>query len=622
MPLGFVLAAFALFAAYSLPHVYDPPIGTHGWRQAIATSEARMYAAGTPFLYPRAEGCGAEPNVFMGSEFPLYAWTMGKLGGAVGVNFVGRLMGLLSALALMLASFVIVRFFFRRWKEPYRSVAAAAAGTFFAVSPLFRFYGISFVPDLEAHALTLVGVAVFIGPLAPAGDDEHRPLSLLRFLVGALLISLGCMTKLSAVPHLALAGVVLLDRARPREGLEGFKTLRPWLMAALLLAIVAVPVWAWYIHWVPVLKKGGCEMVWLPEKMDDTWKTMTFTDPEWRFRMAKWGREDLLGPAWIACLAGLPLLLSAGLRGGLLLLWSFGCMLGYVRLGWHTKQHDYDFLLALPAFAMGFGTSFGLLARLLAIPAEKLKILPRRLGKWVPFLALAIVVAVLSPGAHKQSRRHFYTGLDEVGLKDMVDKVLPRGEPIHYVGGRNDPRVPFFAARLAWGTELWQYCQKRDVKYDCLLATGTDGRLSPCVERLPAVAWQTVSLVCGITRPQDPIAPARVLETLKTSIRFPADLSFPGVGRLLGTDPVACGGMKVPCAGNLERKEYLDVYFLAEANAPQVELLADGKSLALLPPPARWIAGTVMVARAELPATLPQNLELKVKDKSVPVVSR
>jgi hypothetical protein len=364
-------------------------------------------------------------------------------------------------------------------------------------------------------------------------------------------------------------------------------------------------------------------MVWLPEKLDDTWRSMTFTNPEWRFRMSKWGREDLLGPMWIACLAGLPLLLSAGLRGLLLLLWSVGCMLGFVRLGWHTLQHDYDFLLVLPAFAMGFGTSFGLLARLVAIPGGKLERLPPWAGKWAPFAALAVLVAVLSPGAHKQSRRHFYTGLDEVGLKDMVDKVLPQGEPLHYDGGKNDPRIPFFSGRLSWGIERWQFCQnKPERKYDCMLVTGTAGRLSPCVEKRPSVAWQTVSLVCGIDRRAEPPAPARTLELLKTSLRFPADQHFPGAGRLLGTDPMACGTMAIPCAGNLERKPYVNVYFLPEVDAPQVELLADGKPLPMLPPPAKWMAGTLMVAQAELPTPPPQKLELKVQGHSVAVSAR
>ncbi|MGC4122748.1 MAG: hypothetical protein QM765_50885 [Myxococcales bacterium] len=622
LPLGFVLAAFALFAAYSLPHVYDPPIGTHGWRQAIATSEARMFASGTPFLYPRAEGCGDEPNVYMGSEFPLYAWTMGKLGGADGINFVGRVMGILSALLLMLSTFAIVRFLFRSWEEPYRSVAAAASATFFAVSPLFRFYGISFVPDLEAHALTLLGIAVFCGP-EPAREEEHRPLSVARLLVGSLLICLGVMTKMIAVPHLALAGVVLLDRARAKEGLTGLRSLRPWLMAAVFGAIVLVPVWAWYFHWVPVLKLGGCELVWLPEKMDESWKTMTFTNPEWRFRMSKWGREDLLGPVWIACLAGLPLFLFAGFRGVLLLLWSIGCMLGYVRLGWHTLQHDYDFLLVLPAFAIGFGTSFGLLTRLLAIPGEKLKGLPPLVGKWAPFAALAVLVAVLSPGAHKQSRRHFYTGIDEVGLKNMVDTVLPEGEPIHYAGGKNDPRVPYFAQRRAWGLDpFWLYCQnKPERKYDCMLVKDTAGKLSPCNERRPAVAWNPVSLICGIGSPQDPVVPPRVLETIKKKVRFPADQAFPGVGRFLGAQPMVCGGIDMPCAGNMEQKQLVNLYFLPEVDAPPVELLADGKPIPMLPPPSKWMAGTVMVPQAELPSP-DAKLELRVQGQSVPVASK
>jgi hypothetical protein len=366
-------------------------------------------------------------------------------------------------------------------------------------------------------------------------------------------------------------------------------------------------------------------MVWLPESMDDSWKTMTLTDPEWRLRMAKWGSEDLLGPVWIACLAGLPLFLFAGLRGGLLLLWSIGCMLGFVRLGWHTKQHDYDFLLVLPAFAAGFGASFALLARLAArLLGNRLQRTPDWLKKGAPYIALALVLAALSPGAHKQSRRHFYTGMDEVGLQEKLDKVLPRGEAIHYLGGKNDPRVPYYANRRAWGTEAGLYCLRREVKYDCLLGAGPEGgRLSPCIERAPAVAWSTGALTCDILHPERPLVPARVLTTVATHIRFPKDQNFPGVGHLYGSDPVACGTWKVPCAGNLERIEFFDFYFVPEVNAPPVQLLADGTPLSVKPEPSRWTAGTLIVARAELPkGAAPAKLELKVQESVVPLTEK
>jgi len=75
-------------------------------------------------------------------------------------------------------------------------------------------------------------------------------------------------------------------------------------------------------------------------------------------------------------------------------------------------------------------------------------------------------------------------------------------------------------------------------------------------------------------------------------------------------------------AGTRDETDRLDVYFLPETNGPAVELLADGEALALVPPPASWLAGTVMVARAEVPAPMPHKIELKVKDQIVPVAAR
>jgi len=622
-PFGVLLAGFLLFLGFSLPHVVDPPIGTHGWRQSIATSVARLYAAGQPFLYPRAEGCGAEPGTHMGYEFPLYSWLMGKLGGPDGINLVGRLIGLLSALALMVAVFAIVRHLLRGWQEPHRTFTAVAAGTFFAVSPLFRFYGISFVPDLPAHALALLGAAVLTGPLF-SKDDTLKPLSFGRLMVAGLLISLGVLTKLIALPHMALAGLVLLDRSRPRESFGGFKSWRPYVMGLLLLAVVLVPAWLWYKHWVPVLKQGGCELCWLPDQMDDSWKTMTFTDAEWRRRMSTWGREDLLGPAWLACLVGIPLMLFAGWRGLVYLVWAAGCAFGFVRLGWHTKQHDYDFLLVLPALAVGFGASLGVVTVVLGAIGRKLPFKPKPwLSASLPYLALAGVVAAVSPYAHRQSRRHFYTSVEEVGLQRMVDKVLPAGEPIHYFGGRNDPRIPYFAGRQAWGTELWFYCQQKQVSYDCVLAVGTNGKLDPCIERRPSVAWANLSLVCGIMKPESARAAPRILETIAKTIRSPAERAVSGVGRFLGSDPRECGeSIRFVCAGNLENKRYLDLYFLPDRDAPQVEVLVNGQPAQLNPPPAKWLEGTVIVAQVELPADAPAQLAVRAGGETFQVPTK
>jgi hypothetical protein len=607
-PLLPLAAAFGLYGVVSLPHLADGPIGTHGWRQAIATSVARLYAQGQPFLYPRAEGCGAEPGLFMGMEFPLYAYLMGKLGGASGINLAGRLLSLASALMLMLGIFGIARFLFERWREPLRSLCALGAAGFISVSPLFRFYGISFVPDVHAHAWVLFGIALLSGPIVP-GSDEPRPVSRGRFLCAALLIALGCLTKLIALPHLALAGFVLLSRARSAPGARGLLGLRGLAHVGLLAGLVGIACFLWYVRWNRHLKSGGCDLVWLPDGPDDTWKTMTFTDPEWRFRMSKWGREDLLGSAWALCLAGIPLALFAGARGALFLVWALACGAGFVRLGWHTKQHDYDFLLVLPCFAIGFGVSLSLLGRALARVAVRARV---SLFERRPAIAVAIAVAAglipLAPHAHRQSRRHFYTAPGETETQEALDKVLPANEPIHYFGGKNDPRIPYFAARRAWGTEPWLYCQQKEVKYDCVLAVDTKENLAPCLERGPSVAWADRSLVCGIRNPETPLSAPRLLDTLSKNIAFPALQDVPGVGRILGTD-----------VATREGKRFVDLYVIPDRANPQTELLLDSRPIPLRPPPAKWLAGSIIVARAELGSGSSARLALRAGAQSVPL---
>ena len=604
-PIAALFASWLLYTAYSLPHLFLGPIGTHGWRQAIATSVARVYAQGQPFLYPRAEGCGNEPGIFMGMEFPLYAWLMGKLGGERGIDFVGRVMGILSALAQMLGIVGIVRHLFQRWAEPYRTLTALAAGCFIAFSPLYRFYGISFVPDVHAHALTLLAIGLMTGAIIPR--DRPLPLTWPRFAVAAALIVIGCLTKLIAGPHCVLAGLVLLERARPTEDLRGFFRPKPIVMGALLVLAVGLSAYLWYVRWNRVLKGGGCELVWLPEKPDETWKTMTYTDPEWIFRMKKWGREDLLGAVWPLCILGIPLAITAGVRGLVFWLWTLTCAAGYIQLGWHTKQHDYDFLLVLPFFAIGFGTCVGLAARLVGWLASLKKIeLPAKARPYAVPGLLAVILLPLSPYAHRQSRRHFYEQSGETETAAAIDKVLPAGEPIHYFGGKNDPRVPYFASRHAWGTELWFYCQQKDVKYDCALMVDTKENLAPCLERGPSVAWADRSLVCGITHPEAPLAAPRLLETIARSIHHPKDVAIPGVGRFLGSDEISREG-----------RRFVDLYFVPETNAPPLDLTLAGKHLDLRPAPAKWLKGTIMVARAEVAGD--GSLALEAGGANVPV---
>ncbi len=580
-----VLGAFAHYAWVSAPKLCLPTIGTHAWRQAIAASSARLYAGGQPFLYPRAEACGAEPGLYMGSEFPLYAWVMGRLGGAAHVSCTGRTLGLLATLGLMLALFGLVRWLLRGWPELARSGGAAAAASFVAVSPLYRFYGIGFLPDVPAHALTLLGAALIAGPVLPLVDDD-RPPSIRRFAVASLLITLGVLTKLIAAPHLALVGLLLVSRAAPKPGLSGLFSRRSLLMAAGLFSLLGAAVYLWYVRWSAVLQGGGCDMVWLPSNPDPIWHKQTWVDASWRERIGGWLRIDLLGPVWPLALAGLPLFLLRRWRGAVFLVWAAGCAFGYVRLGWHTRQHDYDLLLLLPVAACALGVSVALLLRAVAWGAEQLAA-PARLEAVLLLLALGGGVAILSPLATARSARHWEVPEGELETQRALDKVLPQGEPIHYFGSVHDPKLAYLAARPARGTEPWFYCQQKNVRYGCVLASDTRGNLAPCNERGPAVAWANRSLVCGIMTPEAPLAPERILKTIGSTLSHPRNETLGAAGTLLGLDRVDA--------------VTVDLSFLPAVRGPDVRLLAGETSLALHPPPARWLPGTVMVARAAVP---------------------
>jgi hypothetical protein len=134
--------------------------------------------------------------------------------------------------------------------------------------------------------------------------------------------------------------------------------------------------------------------------------------------------------------------------------------------------------------------------------------------------------------------------------------------------------------------------------------------------------WPDMSMVCGIMQPETPLATPKILSTISHSIRFPADKPVTGVGRFLGSDPVECHGLDFVCAGNLDRKHYLDLYLLPDRKSPAVQVLVDGQPVPVRPEPRLWIAGAVVVARIELPKDPPRTIEIRGGGEPVPVATR
>ncbi len=587
-----------------------PPSGEGAARQVIAATEARLYAEGQPFLYPRAESCGAEPSRFIPGGFPLYAWALSRAGGPW-VNLAGHLLGLASTLLLMFSVFAIARNLLRGWDEPYRSSAGLGAAALFALSPMQHFYGLSTLPDSAAHALCLFGAALLSGPLiyreAPPG-----PLRLPRALAAGALLSLGCLTRPAAMPHLALAGALLYDRSRDCEGLRGRGAARALFYAALAVGAVGVSTFLWYEQWVPALQAGGCQVLGLPEHLDELWQAPTaLGDPEWHRTMAYWTARFLLGPIWPLCLLGVGLFFFGGLRGVLMALWTFLCALSVSRLGWHASERSHELLLMLPPLAMALGVAVGLVTWIAGWLRRQLPERLHRRARALAATASAVAFGLLTLSGNRAARPLSAVAFDDVELERALDRVLPRGEPIHTFEPAGDPRTAYYARRRAAATEPRVFCQRRQAPYDCALALRSSAQAPFCADRPPTVVWARRSLTCGAAS-----VPARILETVARSIRWPADQRIAGLGHLLGSDLTFCGG-RFPCTPEVGPQPFLDLYVVAAPQRAKVELLADGAALPLEPPPETWIAGALTVARARLPERDPSLLQLRAGSQVV-----
>lgn len=606
LPFALLAAAWLCFAAVNAPRLFDPPSGEGALRQVIAATEARLYAEGQPFLYPRAESCGTERDRFIPAGFPLYAWALGRAGGAW-TNLAGRLAGLASTLLLMFSAFAIARNLLRGWDEPYRSSAGLGAAALFALSPMQHFYGLSTLPDGAAHALCLFGAALLSGPLFPR-EAPPGPLSLPRALAASALLALGCLTRPAAVPHLALAGALLVDRSRDREGLPGLGAARALLYAALAAGAVGISVYLWYGRWVPALEAGGCPIQGLPERLDDLWQAPVLADPEWHRAMAYWSGQYLLGPVWPLCALGFGLLFLGGLRGILLAVWTLACAASLSRLGWLASERSHELLLMLPPSAMALGVAVGLITWIAGWLRRQLPERLHRRARALAATAAAVGFGLLCLGATRAARPLFALAPGEVELERALDRVLPREEPVHTFEPPGDPRTAYYARRRTLATEPRLFCQRRQVQYGCALALRTDGA-APCAEHSPTVVWARRSLTCLPERGGAPV-PARVLNTVARAIRWPEDQRVPGLGQLLGSDLAECGG-RIPCPPEVGGRAFLDLYVIAAPQRAKVELLADGAPLLLEPAPETWIAGALTVARARLPERSPSLLQLK-----------
>lgn len=234
---GFFVLFISAYEYGRLLHARPQPM--HLWRQGDCLALTLNYARGNgTFLEPEilARIADGRTTGKSAGELPLIYWVMGRIWAVIGQSeFTYRLFGLLLHAAATFALFGAVR---RITRSDFWSVATALL---FFTSPVVVYYGISFLPDVPAFDLALIG---WYAMTRFADRRDHR-----LWYLAAACFGLAALLKVTAGMSLvALGALLLVATVRPRW-LGAERRLLPdpapgWGALAVVLAAVL----AWYLH--------------------------------------------------------------------------------------------------------------------------------------------------------------------------------------------------------------------------------------------------------------------------------------------------------------------------------------------------------------------------------------
>ena len=235
----FGLAFITFCSAYEYGRVLNlPPLPLHMWRQTDCLSITANFHSGAatimePTMHARLGDQGLTGR--SAGEFPLLYWFVGqiwKLSGQseLAYRLVGLLLHFFGSLALYLMLKRVLNSHF--W--------GMCISLLLFTSPVLIYYGISFLTDVPAFDMVLIGW-YFVARFAL----EKRPR---WWLIGMGFFSLGMLLKITAgMSFFALLAACLAVLAIPsarkwRSSVPGFVLLTSGAAAALL------PVVGWYLH--------------------------------------------------------------------------------------------------------------------------------------------------------------------------------------------------------------------------------------------------------------------------------------------------------------------------------------------------------------------------------------
>lgn len=232
---------FSIFSLVYYSGVIDKgPLSTHVWRQTDCLSLTHHYAQGANFLSPEMH-LQLGDNFTSGKtagEFPVLYYIVGKLWNLFGESYliyrVFYLFILFTGLYALYKSFTIL------FKDSYWAIAIALL---IFTSPVYVFYGVSFLTDVPAMSFIFIALYFLIKYIQ--GKKK------VQFFIAMLFFTLAGLIKISSLISFAFIGVIFFLELFPFKTL-GYRKLfnhklYEWLGFTLVLALIFS--WYYYAHY-------------------------------------------------------------------------------------------------------------------------------------------------------------------------------------------------------------------------------------------------------------------------------------------------------------------------------------------------------------------------------------
>lgn len=413
-------------------HIGAPLVDRHAWKQTDLAGIARNYAHGGMRVgYPQIDW-GGDSTGYAEMEFPLISYVAAFLYGPFGEHeAIGRLLNIVAGMSLALLLFAYLR---------ARVGLAAAFGSlvFTLFSPIAWFYGRTYMQEMTGWALALGALWFLDRGLARDWGDAVP----YRATISAALLALALMCKLNtAVVMLPMLALIV-----ERRGLDG--VLRPWVLYALLGALV--PPIVWYVHAHGLYQQTGLTFGVLGTG-HDKFQTFAFVTriSWWKEILGRVIRTVATPPGLLLVLIGLPGLRERGAQP--FMWWGIAALLlTFVAAEGSLDMEYYQLVLVVPA-AAAFGMGFALLWH-------------RRRG-WLRILSLVLVLATMVYGARRGLEmmaptytRQYAAGLALARVAQAGDLVVNLGAYSHHKGGDDfEPNIFYYSRTSGWVLRPQEY---------------------------------------------------------------------------------------------------------------------------------------------------------------------